>query len=73
MILRYIIQWRACFWCIFFGAPCFFGALFLTPFCLSAGKKERNDTYAERKTAERRKERKKEASQRRVRGEKAGP
>ena len=72
MILGYIIQWRAYFLVHFFGAPCFFGALFFDA-RLSQRRKERNDTYAERKTAERRKERKKEASQRRVRGEKAGP
>ena len=73
MILRYIIQWRACFLVHFLGRPVFLVPFFLTPACLSAGKKDRNDTYAERKTAERRKERKKEDSQRRVRGEKAGP
>ena len=43
----------------FFGAPCFFGALFFDA-RLSQRRKERNDTYAERKTAERRKERKRD-------------
>ena len=40
MILRYIIQWKAYFLVpCFFWRPVFLMPLFLTPFCLSAGKK----------------------------------
>ena len=60
MILRYIIQLRACFWCIFLGRPVFFDAR------LSQRRKERKKRHLrgekDRRAPERKKERKTETT-----------